>query len=114
MFKLVQADYFYFWPVKISVPVDGGKHEEKTIDLKFKRLPQSEYDKALDEIAKGNIKSIEFAKSLIVGWKNVVDEENAEVPFSDESLNLFLEIPNAAIMVFKEYNRSINEIKIKN
>jgi hypothetical protein len=112
MFKLVAGDYF--WPVKFTMPIDGGKHEEKTIDLRLKRLPQSEFDKALVDIQEGTITSTEFAKRLITGWKNVLDEENKEIPFSVESLDQFLEIPNAALAVFQEYYKSLSETKTKN
>ncbi len=43
MFKIVKTDR-YKWPVKVSLPIDGGRFEDSTFDVVFKRLSKPEVD----------------------------------------------------------------------
>lgn len=100
----------YTWPVVYKLPIDGGKHETSTFDVDFKYLPQSELKKMLSDPA-GN--DIDFCKTVVVGWKNVMDKTE-EIPFSESALEQILEEPGLAKCIASAYLESHAGAKAKN
>jgi hypothetical protein len=39
----------YKWPIKVEIPVDGGKFETQTFDAVFKKMSRSAFNKTVDE-----------------------------------------------------------------
>lgn len=86
MFKLSQANTF-FWPVSISIPVDGGTFKTETFDIEFRRVKRSE----LESLTKENTED-SFIKAIVVGWKGITDGES-EAVFSVSNLEKLLDFP---------------------
>ncbi len=99
MFKLQQSDS-YSWPIKVKMPTDGGRFIEQTFDAVFKRLPAS---KTKELVEAESMNDIEFAKSVIVGWKGITDDNGAEVPFSEGTRDALLDVPSVATAIVEAY-----------
>lgn len=91
MFKLAQKNT-YTWPIKVQIPVDGGKFEPQTFDAEFKRLPQSEINDLLREIQDG-VTDTRFVEGVLVGWHGVADADGNELPYSEAAKIMLLDIP---------------------
>lgn len=104
----------YFWPVKFEVPQSGGTHKKETLNIEFKRIPQSEIKKLLEGEADKPATDVEFSKAVVVGWKDVQDEDGSPIEFSSESLQQILEVPMVAKSVVSSYLESIAGSKVKN
>ena len=71
----------FLWPVKIKTPKDGGGYEEQSLSLEFKKMGNKE----LRELGKSKSEDLsDFAKAIVLGWKDVKDESGNELPFSPE------------------------------
>ncbi len=103
MFKLAQSDS-YSWPVKISIPADGGKYLEQSFDAVFKRVPQSKIKEMLES---ETMTDIDFCKEVLVGWKGITGDNQADVPFSDEARDKLLDVPAVATATVEAYIHSI-------
>lgn len=85
MFKIVDVASFK-WPVKISIPRDGGKFVAATFTAEFAALPQEEIDQAIEDEREGNLDA-GFASRVLIGWPTgqVQDSDGGELPYSDEA-----------------------------
>jgi hypothetical protein len=99
MFKLSQSDS-YSWPVKVSLPTDGGRFIEQTFDAVFKRLSQSKIKEML--AVEGGTDS-EFCKDILIGWKGITDDNGAEIPFSEDARDKLLDVPSVANATVEAY-----------
>ena len=80
MFKIRKHDEPIPWPVKISVPLPGGKVDaEGGFTAHFQFI---DTDK-VDEISRKP--DAEYISTILVGWDGVVDEDGEPVPFSVEA-----------------------------
>lgn len=105
----------YSWPVNVSVPVSGGKFEKKVFDITFKRVSQSRLQEILGAEDLKNISDASFCKEIVMGWKGIVDESGAEVPFSIENLEALLDVPMVAKSIVTTYLETIaGQAKSKN
>jgi hypothetical protein len=114
----------YKWPVRITLPIDGGKRDVHTFDVEFRRLPQSrvnEIIKTVDEQSRGRRGDDEFtvydtdvAREAIAGWSGVVDDEGTPIPFSESVLDQLLEIPTVASQIIVAFFDSNKDAKRKN
>lgn len=73
-----------WWPVIISVPVDGGKTSDHEISLQLEILDEDEYN----EIAIKGEKAI--LKHVIKGWKHIDDIDGKAMKFTPENLDVLL------------------------
>jgi hypothetical protein len=113
MFVLKKIDS-YLWPVKIELPKDGGSYHKHTFQALFKRIPQSELKKLIEgEVEKAPTDN-EFCKAVMIGWKDIKDEESNDVEYSEENLEKLLEIPMVAKTIVTTYLDSIAGSKVKN
>jgi hypothetical protein len=101
----------YRWPVSFKMPVDGGKYDNCTFDVDFKRLPESRLKEVLST---ENASDVAFAHEIIVGWFGVKDESGQDIVFSDTALAAALETPGLASAIVKSYLESIAGARIKN
>jgi hypothetical protein len=121
-FKLQQTAT-YVWPVKIVLPVDGGKREVHTFDATFRRLPQSRINEII-KLARlqergrleddQELEDQDAAREIMTGWTGVHDDDNVEIPFSEGALAQLLEIPTVAGQIVKAWFGSLAEAKRKN
>lgn len=115
MFVLNQSAT-YTWPVEISFPTNGGKHEKQSFDVVFKRLTQKRLKEYLEAVDTGNDKLNDetFCREVLAGFKGIVDDKGEEVPFSEEALDALLNIPSVAKAIVMAYLASIAGAKAKN
>lgn len=113
MFILNQAPT-YLWPVKVELPVSGGKHEKHTFDAEFRRLSQSrmvEIGKAIDA---GTTSDIELAREVLAGWKGIVGADGQDIPYSEAARDALLDVPLVAAAVVMAFFESAAGAKRKN
>lgn len=121
-FKLQQSAT-YVWPVKIVLPIDGGKRETHTFDATFRRLPQSRINEII-KLAKlqergrldedQELEDQDAAREIMTGWDGVQDDDGKAVPFSEGALSQLLEIPTVAGQIVRAWFGSLAEAKRKN
>jgi hypothetical protein len=104
----------YFWPVKVEVPVSGGKYERHTFDAEFRRLSQSRMLEIGGLIEKSQITDVELAREVLAGWKGVQDDGGSEVPYSEGARDSLLDIPLVAAAVVMAFFESASGAKRKN
>lgn len=124
-FKISSAtEGTYKWPVPVMIPIDGGKFKKEEFTAVFKRyrkdaIPTDSKDGAVDEDAvDGDAvdveRGIEFFKATLVGWSGIKDDAGEEIPYSEEKLIEFLEVPVFTSAVVKAYQTSMGMAKEKN
>ena len=127
-FKISSAtEGTYKWPVPVMIPIDGGKFKKEEFTAVFKRdrkdaIPTTSEDVALDEDgvavdedgAVDEERGIEFFKAILVGWSGIKDDAGEEIPYSEEKLIEFLEVPVFTSAVVKAYQTSMGMAKEKN
>lgn len=111
-FVIKQSDS-YVWPVSIDQPADGGRHEKSTFDIEFKRISQSRIDELVEGGQTGAITDRQTCEELVIGWKGVTDG-NDEIPFSQKSLAMLLDIPGVSREIVMAWVDSLSGAKRKN
>lgn len=104
----------YFWPVKIQLPKSGGGFSNHEFQALFKRIPQSDLKKLIEGEEGKAPTDKAFCEAVMIGWKDVKDEEGNDLEFSDETFNQLLEIPQVAQTLVNAYVDSIAGSKVKN
>jgi len=112
----------YTWPVRISLATDGGKKTVETLDVEFRRLPQSRITELVQQARAAErgrdddaaLDDRESAREMIAGWDGVVDDAGKAVPFSEAALGQLLEIPTVAGQIVQAWFESLKEGKRKN
>lgn len=121
-FKLQQSAT-YMWPVKIVLPMDGGKRLTQTFDACFRRLPQTRIDEIVRQARlqeRGRLDpdeelhDMDAAREIMVGWDEVKDDDDEPIPFSEGAFKQLLEIPTVAGQIVKTWFASLAEAKRKN
>jgi hypothetical protein len=106
--KIAQSATFR-WPVKIMIPVDGGRHDSHTFDVEFARKSTSDVELMVAKIATGELTEFDAFRDLVKGWSGVVDD-NGEIPFSESALKMVLDIPTAGIAILNAYKEATGEV----
>ena len=112
MFKMVQAEA-YFWPVKVDIPVSGGKFEAQTFDAQFKLVSQARLNELLDLAKDDKMTPKDLLKEVVTGWRGV-DSGSGELPFSEGALNQLLDSPCVAPALVDAFFESRRGAKRKN
>lgn len=113
-FVLKQSGSTYFWPVRIDVPADGGRFKRETFEVEFESIAQSELEKLTQQAAEETIKNIDFARRVVVGWREIIDDEGNEMPFSTSSFEQILDVPMVAGAIASAYFESVAGRQAKN
>jgi hypothetical protein len=111
----------YSWPLKITLPADGGKRATESFTGVFAWLNQSRIEEirrtvrlqsmGLADPDQQEIDDISAAKEVLVGWADVIDDEGDEVPFSDRALDQLLQVPTVAGQIVKQWQQSLEAAK---
>ncbi|HQU03488.1 MAG TPA: hypothetical protein PLT25_02100 [Acidocella sp.] len=105
MFKIVKTDR-YTWPVKVSIATDGGRYEDSTFDVVFKRLSKPEVDDMRNKLFKDDADAAVAARSVVVGW-NGIEDSDGPIPFSDSALDNVLAIQGVAPAIVGAFFESV-------
>ena len=100
--KINQSETFS-WPVKVSIPKDGGGFETDTFDAVFKRLPRSESEALANKVMTGELEGLDAVRQILVGWSGVKDGTD-DVPFSESNREKLLEINGVAVAIFRVFS----------
>lgn len=111
----------YSWPLKITLPADGGKRVTESFTGVFAWVAQSRIEEirrtvrlqglGLGDDDQPQIDDISAAKEVLVGWADVLDDEGDEVPFSDRALDQLLQVPTVAGQIVKQWQQSLEAAK---
>ena len=97
MFKLREPEQSLKWPVKVSVPRDGGGVNEYEFTGHFRVLLQQE----LEQVQHNDEKLI---NAVLVGWeKNLCDENDEPVPFDEKARARLAAIPYVKLAIIAAY-----------
>ncbi len=96
----------FWWPVEVSIPVDGGTYERETFDVQFARMGLSELTALRADVVSGRQSDLAGFRALVKGWRGVVSD-GQDVPFSDSNLQQLLEIPGVGMAITAAYNYAI-------
>lgn len=113
MFKIIQPTE-YSWGITVELPADGGRVEKQTFDGIFKRVSQTRLGEIQKSIEANEMRDIDLAREVLIGWKGVVDGNGEEVPFSESARDQLLDIPMVAAAVVIAFMQSITGAKRKN
>lgn len=113
MFKL-DLSSSYHWPVKVKLPADGGRIEESSFEVEFKRLTQSRIIEITEKVSEKESTFVEVCREIVLGWNQVHDSDKQPVPFSSDALDKLLDIAGVPSAIALAYLDSARGIKAKN
>ena len=98
------------YKVKVSVetPNDNNGFDKSTFTAEFKRVSTEQ----LDEIQKKTKK--EVVNDVLIGFSDLLDEDNKPVEYDDDSRAALLAIPQAVSALADAFLSSIFKVKEKN
>lgn len=105
MFNIARKENFKE-TVKVHVKTDSGWREESFVGI-FKRVNQTRQQELL------NVPFNDALDEVLVGWE-MKDLDRQDVPFTDENVAAFKEIPNAARETVLAYLAANGGAKQKN
>ncbi len=107
MFKIDRQKASYTCPVTVHKPIDGGKFQKGTFTAEFAYLEQEEIDQVLEN-ARQNRDNGDLCARAWIGWKtDLVGEDDAPFPFSEENKTALLGIPYMRGAVLDAFVKSI-------
>lgn len=112
----------YLWPVKFSIPVDGGRHETQTFEGRFMRLPQERIEELLRmgreyavAVRKAEpltgMSDREIAAEVLIGWEGINASDGQELPFNKSNKAKLLSIPGVASAVTSAWCVSLRDAR---
>lgn len=104
MFVLKLSDT-YEWPVKFSIPVDGGKHQPVEFKAVFRRRSQAD----IEALTNAGLTDAAFTREIVSGIRDIQDESG-----NDVTLETILGIPMAATALVMAYMESLKGAPRKN
>lgn len=79
---------------------DAGVARAFDFDIICRRLGTDELQQ---ELADDKRKLTEVVARVVTGWRRVLDDTDAEVPFSDGALHQLMQIPGLPALVYRQY-----------
>jgi len=113
MFKLALSPAYY-WPVKLGLPVDGGDIKEVTFEAQFRRLTLLEGKRLGEAVLAEKLPDDEVCRRIVLGWRQVSDDTDAEIAFTREAFERLLAVAGAASAIVRAYGESIQKAAEKN
>jgi hypothetical protein len=106
MLKIIRNPEFNA-PVKVLVPTDGGQREQQ-FTVRFRALTRSE-EMGFDPL---NATSTEdFLRRIVVGWEDLKDEDGSAFEFSDEHLNVLIDLHYIRFALVQTYTSQISGVR---
>ncbi len=103
MFTLGSEEEFE-WPVTIRLAQgSGGKFADHTFVARFRRLTQTRLKQFLVQAQAGEIDDILAVREIMLGWKEVIDRDGKELPFTEANLARLLDIATVAACIAQAY-----------
>lgn len=104
---IIKKEKHYNWPVVISEPVDGGSFNDQRVRVTFKMLNQQRIDEVIKNEAE---EDADILRDVLVNWEDGAfkDENNVNLPFTEDSKDLVLSIPFVRSALVKAFFESIS------
>lgn len=99
------------WPVVVNVPIDGGKVSTHRCYATFELL-DSDSLQDLTRECKGD--DVQVMLRVIVGWRDICDEDNRPIPFSSAELKTLLVKDYVRTAFVTAFNKALYGIVEKN
>lgn len=103
MFKLLKELPALPGQVEIKMQVAPGVTESQNALLLFRQLPEQEHVELVKKIQEGDVYDLDIAEKVVVGWVDVVGEDNQPVEFTPEARADLLGIPGASAPIVRKY-----------
>jgi hypothetical protein len=102
MFKLVE-ERTAWWPMSWKGVAEDGAIIENEIEMRFHVLGEKAFKELLAQAEEND--DIAVLRRLVKDWRGIGDEEGKPLPFSDENLLRFLDLPNTKMGLATAYYR---------
>jgi hypothetical protein len=94
----IQKRPAHWWPVSVAVPVDGGKVETQTFELKLLRPGNAEWQETWKLAPDGagivtTLTDRQLFDRYVVDWRAIRNEAGEAVPFKPEHVDALLDTP---------------------
>lgn len=106
-FKIAQKNT-YKVKVKVQTPNDNNGFDTSDFTAEFKRVGMQELEQ-LKELAQR-----EVIQKVLVGYADLLDEENKPVDYNELNVSVLLDIPQAQLALTEAFWSSIFKAKEKN
>jgi hypothetical protein len=87
--------------VTVDTPNDTGTYDRSEFMATFRRVDSEELD------ALKNDPQVECLEKVFVGWSDLVDDNNEQVPYDPVNRAALLAVPQARLAIFLEFWNSI-------
>jgi len=111
---VLDQDESYLWPCRFEVPISGGKYKLMTFDAEFKNVSQSRLEELMNLQSKGLKTDTDIAKEMIIGWSGIVDGKGEEIPYTEKSKKVLLNIAGMGSQIVQIFISSRSKAKAKN
>ena len=95
--------------VTVLTPNDKGGHDKSQFDAVFKYVGNAA---ELEELR--NLPTRDVMEKVLLGWKEFVDEQGAEVDFNAAEVQALLSIPQALYGLMEAFWSNVVKASIKN
>lgn len=100
------------WPVTVRAPKDGG-FDEQTFTVQFRAITSGRAKQLAKDLAPAAPRDQErklgdLLPEVVIGWRDVVDEGGAPVPFDADTLARILDLPYVRVAIMSAYVRAIS------
>ena len=111
------SEHLYWWPVSVKVPRTerdkAGKYDTMTLKLQFSAIGSDEAEALRKEIAalpedEQAERQHDHMKKVIRDWAEVVDDDNAPIPFSMDVFMQAMQRSWFRLGVYQAYSDSIS------
>jgi len=109
MFKIALPETY---TAQITVELPGSK-VKNVFDAEFSRLSQSDVESLLSRVREGDLDDAAFCRTVMVGWKGVVDDAGI-LAFSPAALDTLLNIYPVARCIVEGFFASLEGARLKN
>lgn len=119
MFKLAQTDTFW-WPVKVSLPTDGGKYEQHSFSVRFGRMSQERLMRAYADIARAPdliehcARERALAREVVKEWRDVHGPDGQPLDFNEANLDMVLDVALVQAAILNSYGDALKNASRKN
>lgn len=113
MFKVAVNEAFWA-AVTVAIPADGDKVDTRKFSAQFKRLKQSELDEVMAKVSAGSITDQQLLDQVLINWREVGDEDGADMPFNPDNLAKACEVYPVRPSIVAAFFKSINGARQKN
>lgn len=92
----------------VEMPNSKGGFDSSNFLVEFKHITTEQHTQYVKD------SPLEFLPPLIVGWDELIDDDNQQVPFNETNLQMVMAIPNAVIGIKNAFWGAVSKAKEKN